>query len=262
MTARGAAPEIPAPVGFSSLLTTSWWIFRGHFGTLFKLMLSVVALDWLVRLISLAIADSDSQSLAVTFVALLPLVLRVTLGGLAMAVASTFIADSLAGESASLRRALRSCRPLMKELVAAAMFGALLGMLFVFGLQGIGLLLQTLFYGPPLIAQVIALEAKSFQAATPRVREMGRGQLGRLLGYLLAVTLGTGLILVLLPLIIASSSEALGEAGQLGVYVLVSVTLGAAALAFFSAVSTVAYFDLRARFEDYGPKELKAERGS
>jgi hypothetical protein len=44
--------------------------------------------------------------------------------------------------------------------------------------------------------------------------------------------------------------------------VLFSLVVTAIALAFFSAATTVAYFDLRARAENYGPDELRAERSS
>jgi len=262
MTAKAAAPEIPAPVGFGSLLSSSWWVVRSLFGTLMKVMLAVVAVEWLIFVLVLAVAESDSPGFAVAFAALLPLVVRVTLGGLGVALGATIIADSLAGEAVSARAAVRSCRPLMRELLAAALFGALLGMLIVFASQGAGLLFLPLFYGPPLIAQVIALEARPFQMATARVREMGRGQLARIFGYLLFVAVLIGLIVAVVPRLIASPAEGLGEAGQLGVFVLLSVVLSAVALAFFAAVSTVAYFDLRARFENYGPDDLKAERGS
>lgn len=262
MTARGAAPEIPAPVGFASLITSSWWIVRAHLGTLFKLMLLFVAVDWLLFLLALAVAESDVAGFAVAFAALLPLVVRIALGGLGVAAGATVIGDALAGEPISVRKALDTCRPLLKELLAASLFGALIGMLIVFASQGAGVLFLPLFYGPPLIAQVIALEARPFQMATTRVREMGRGQLARIFGYLLSVALFIGLMVSVVPQVIAALAEGLGDAAQLASLVLASVLLSAAALAFFSAVSTVAYFDLRARFEDYGPKELKAERGS
>ena len=255
-------PDIPAPVGFTSLISSSWWLLRSLFGAMFRPMLAIVAVEWLALLLALVVADADPAGMAAAFADLVRLMVRVTTSGLGVALGAAIIADGVAGEPASARRALRMCRPLLRELLAAALFGALLAMLFVFATQGLALLLMPLFFGPPLIVQVIALEAKPFQLATRRVREIGRGQLARIFGYLLAVALFISLVVVVVPQVVAALGAGLGDAGQLGLWVLSSIVLSAIALAFFSAVTTVAYFDLRARAENYGLEELKADRGS
>ena len=225
-------------------------------------MLAIVAVEWLSLLAALVVANTDPAGMAAAFAALIPLMVRVISSGLGVALGAAIIADGLAGEPVSARAAIRTSRPYLKEILAAAMFGALLALIFVFLSQGLALLLMPLFYGPPLIAQVIVLEAKPFQLATRRVRELGRGQFARTFGYLTAVALGIGLTGVLVPRLIASLAASFGDAGQLGLLVLASMVLGAMGLAFFSAATTVAYFDLRARAENYGLEELRAERRS
>jgi len=225
-------------------------------------MLALVALEWLSLLAALVVANADPAGMTAAFAALIPLMVRVITSGLGVALGAAIIADGLAGEPVSARTAIRTSRPNLKEILAAAMFGALLALMFVFVSQGLALLLMPLFYGPPLIAQVIVLEAKPFQLATRRVREIGRGHLARIFGYLTAVALFMGLVGVLVPRLFASLAAGVGDAGELGLLVLVSMVFGAMSLAFFSAVTTVAYFDLRARAENYGLDELRAERGS
>jgi hypothetical protein len=227
-----------------------------------KPMVAIVSVEWLSLLLALVVANADPASMAAAFAALVPLMVRVTTYGIGVAIGAATIADSLAGEHPSARTAIRKSRPLLKEVLAAALFGALLAMVFVFLSQGLTLLLLPLFFGPPLIAQVIVLEAKPFQLATRRVRELGRGQLARIFGYLMAVALFIGLVVVIVPRLIAATADPLGEGVQLGLLVVFSIALSALALAFYSAVTTVAYFDIRARAEDYGLEELKAERGS
>jgi hypothetical protein len=225
-------------------------------------MLAIVAVEWLSLLLALVVANADPAGITAAFAALVPLMVRVTTSGLGVALGAAIIADALAGEPVSARTAIRTSRPFGKELLAAALLGALLAMIFVFLSQGLTLLLLPLFYGPPLVAQVIVLEAKPFQLATGRVREIGRGHLARMFGYLTAVALFMGLVGVVIPRVIASLVAGLGDAGQLALLVSTSMVLSAIALAFFSAVTTVAYFDLRARAENYGLEELRAERGS
>ena len=262
MTARGPAPEVPAPVGFGSLISTSWWIVRSHFGALFRPLLVVVAMEWPAWLLASIVANVDPAGIAASFAVLIPLIVRVTSHGLGVALGAAIIADGIAGENASARCAVRKGRPLFKETLAASMFGALLAMVFMVLSQGLTLLLLPLFFGPPLIAQVIVLEAKPFQLATRRVREIGRGQLARIFGYLMAVALFIGLVVFILPRVFATSVEPLGDIVQLASFVLFSIVLSAIALAFYAAATTVAYFDIRARAEDYGLEELKAERGT
>jgi hypothetical protein len=255
------APDIPAAVGFSELLRSSWRIFTSLLGRLFGLMFTIALIELAATIGARLLVGQDADSFGVALFGIAPLTLQIVLSSLAVGWGATVVADWLAGQSASTRAALAANRPLWKELLAAALMATLAAMFALLILQGAILFIFTLFFGPPIVAQVISLEAKPLQVALPRARQLGRGQLGRVFSYLLGISLGLGLLQALLPALIASSVQPLGDLGQVIVFIAISGVTAAIALTFFAVVTTVAYFDLRARLEDYGPEDLKSERG-
>jgi hypothetical protein len=256
------APDIPGPVGFSDLLRASWRIFTALQSRLFGLMLLIALVELGTTIGARVIVGDEPDSFGIALFGLAPLTLQIVLSSLAIGWGASVVADWLAGEPASTRDALRDSRPLMKELLAAALMATLAALFATLIMQAAALFIFALFFGPPIIAQIITLEAKPLSVAIPRWRQMGKGQMGRVFSYLLSVALGLGLLQALLPLLIASTAGPLGDAGQLTVYIASSGLIAAVELTFFAVVTTVAYFDLRARFEEYGPNELRAERST
>lgn len=257
-------PELPAPVGFQGLLAASFSIFRELFRPLILCFLGLSAAAVALRIASRSAAGAmrSSDSLVVGLGTIGPIAFQVTLMSLGVAIAAVVVADHIAGNPVSLGAALRSSRPLWKELVAAALFAALIALGVSVLLAFVTLFFISMFYGPTLAAHAVALEAKPLQFALARARELARGQWLRIIPFLFCIALGLGLVAAYGQVPVALVVRGMPESVQIAAFLAGRIALDTLTGAFFAVVSVILYFDLRARAEDYGPAELKAERAS
>lgn len=120
---------------------------------------------------------------------LLRVIVPALLASAAIAVASVVFAQSDDGRTSSLREALRSLGPLTREVAAAGLLAGMIALAFVVFLGGFGLMLLPLFYGPPIIVQVISIETLPLQLAFPRTKEVMRGNWLKVIAALALIVL-------------------------------------------------------------------------
>ena len=237
-------------------------VFGALFGKLFGFFIATSAVSTLLRLLSqsAAIANDSSDSLYVGLGTIAPVAVQVVLGSLATAIAAMVVADFVAGETPSVRESIRSARPLIREMFAAALLAALICLGVSVALVFTSLIFVTLFYGPLIVAQVISLEAMPLQRALGRSRDLARGQWLRVLPYLFCIALGVGLAgyFGLYPVFLALRGAPDGF--QVLVFSAARVVLEALGGSLFAVAAAILYLDLRARKEDFGLQELRAER--
>ncbi|MDQ3870258.1 MAG: hypothetical protein M3301_01415 [Chloroflexota bacterium] len=257
--ARGAAGarNLPAPLGFGSLMAEAWRIYRAIFVPALVVSFCAFFIATTLQIVTRTVAaNTGSRSIAAGLGVLAPLVIYSALGSLTVALVAIAVADHIGGLKPTVRKTVGKARPVNKEMLAAALLAALFTMMLVIALAGIPGLFMSLFFGPPLVAQAITLEGLRLQAAVPRVRELARSNWGRVLAYLFCTALGIGLLQFYAVQLTAS----VGSAALALAVIIVGILIQALTTAFFAVVSTLTYFDLRARKENMGPDELRAER--
>ena len=156
----------------------------------------------------------------------------------AAAFATTYVtiilADVVVGRHTTRGSVSAILRVHAKELVAAGLFAVVIAFPLEFVLPYISFAIV----GPPLVAQVIALEYRSFGESVRRSRELLRGQSGRFLLVLLGFVL---IVLVIFYLLV--------------IYGLPFI------VPFYTAGMLALYLDVRARAEDLDLETFTTERG-
>lgn len=260
LPSRGEA-GLPAPLSFSGLIASSWRAYRSLFGKLLILGFACFAIADLTEIAVLSITPfSQSATLSGSLRFLFSLSIYLFMGSFLVALASVGVADTTAGLSVSVGSMWRGLKGSVKDVVAANLFAVVVGLTLVVLLAAFPFLFLPLFFGPPVVIQVVTLERKRLQEALPRFRELARGHWGRTVLYLLCIALGIRLLQGVALDGLWAATRSLTEVMRAIIFVAGRILVEAVTAAFFGVVATCVYFDLRARREDYGPDELRAER--
>ena len=251
----------PAPTTFTGLVANSLRLYRLAPRTLILTFLTLGIFEAALRFSSAAIADAvSSESLDLAFGLVIPVViLPVTSGSLGVAIAGVVMADRLAGKATTAREVLRSGFE-VREVLASGLFASIIALVLAVVLAPIILLTLVMFFGPPVVVHVIALEHDGLQPALSRARAMSRGNLARLVGILFAVALGTGLLHFMLTQVGFGLTDPLEEWAQGAIVLGFSIVVQAVLYPYVAAAGLIAYLDVRARFEDFGADDLRTER--
>lgn len=272
MTDPGPAPErapsFPAPVRIDGYFAWTWRLFRACFLRLAPLYLGGAALAGLlyVGIVVFMVAGLDAaasvEALAVAFAA--QVMLSTVFGTLLAAIAAPVFVEQLAGTRIGSDEGWRRVRPRFGHVVVAALYVAMpLLTLVLFLGQITQFVLLPALLGPPILVQAVVWERLVFRDAATRAKNLLSGHWGRVISALLLLALGPALLqIVVLPLVgqlLPESADA-DLAGSLWATLVIAVT-SAPVWLFTSAAGTVAYLDLRARFEELDHAELTAEAG-
>ncbi|MDP9224257.1 MAG: hypothetical protein M3P18_10445 [Actinomycetota bacterium] len=244
-------------MSFSGLLKLSWALYRANFGSLVILFLPLGAA------LSVVIAPFEPgiSPTAVVALAYALAVLQVVIGGMAVGTAALLVTDRSIGQASTATDAFRKARPHLGPLLAAGLASSLLSIVLLQLLGPLAFFIHPLLYGPAIVGQVIALEGLDLKAGLARARALLRGEQLRIFMYLFTVALGVNLFngLVLTAASIGLSYIA-NDALGFTVATLAQIVVAAVIVPFIAVAMLVAYFDLRARKEGFGPAELQAER--
>ena len=247
----------PRPAGFAETLRLAFGTFSRRFTALAALFCGVHLFLTLVPFVFFFdVPDSTELSLFLFLQILLP----VSFGSVAVAVGAVIVANDLAGHDEVGGGAVwRSFGVIRRETFMAAFLAAVIALLAALMLGFYGLFLLPLFYGPPLVAQVIAIERVSMRAALGRARSLARGQNLRVFVYLLNVSLGIGVVaFMVVGTLIELTRDAPALATSLVLAVVQGIVLGLL-IGYLACVQTVMYLSLRAGKESYDDEALRAE---
>lgn len=254
---------LPAELRFGGVAAAAWRLYRGRASSLIRLYLAIFLPLASVRAgIQVLLALTTTAVAAQVVLTLTSIVLVALAGSFGLQCSAAILADAVAGRDTPPGAAARSLRPQSKDLLSAGLLVAMLSIaaLFLpFGPLG-SIVIVPMLLGPPVLAHVIVVEARSFPEAAARSRMLLGGNWGRVLITLLNVAFILGILqLVLLSL---SAAALAGSAGGIGLVVLtlIQTLIAALALPYLSAAAFVAYLDLRVRNEDLGWDHLAAER--
>ena len=238
----------------------AWRLYRANFGALF---LAYLPFGVLTAAIFFAVITSVTlRADNVLMLILLRDVLRIVLSSLGVAVVVILVADRLAGKPGRVGESLRETFSLAPSIVLGALLATLpyIVTFFMFG-PYMAPFLRELFVGPPIVITAIVLERQGLMPALSRARELLETHWSRVLLYLITIAAGVGLVDFViqqsaLRAVDAASTDVVGYAFA----VVVSVLVPALLVPFVGCVWLIAYFDLRARREDFDAAAMVALR--
>ena len=268
-----APPEqsasFPAPVRIDGYFAWSWRLFRACFWRLATVFVASVAIASLVHLgivlFMLEILDTGRtvQALAVSFAAQVSL--SAVAGTLAAAIAAPVFLDEIAGRRSGADSGWRRLRPNLGYVVVSALYVAMpLLMLVLFLGQIIQVLLLPALIGPPVLVQAILWEDRDFRDAATRAKNLLAGSWGRVASALLVLAIGPALVQIVVLTGVGELLPGLdGDRLSDSVWATLAIAVTTAPVWLFTAAAgTVAYLDLRARFEELDHDKLVAESAS
>lgn len=256
----------PAPLRADGYLAWTWRLYTGSF---VPLLLLFVAGGIVVRLLHLGVvifmtevleAGGTVEGLAVSFAA--AIVFASLGGGLLSASASYVYLQRAVGHHVGTIDGWRRVRPKLGHVVVSALYVAMpLLTLFLFLGPIVPYILMPAALGPPVLVQAIVWEQRGFRGAATRAKNLLAGSWGRVASALLLIALGGGLLAFVIDQGLGelAVSASVGDVVQGLWLAAIGVLTSALLWMLASAASTVAYLDLRSRYEELGPEGLTAE---
>jgi hypothetical protein len=257
----------PHPIGFSQTMVLAWRAFRKRFNALATVFCSFYTLACLIPLLLAFDINADFR-IAVAIVVYI--IAPATFGALANIIAAPVVADHFVDIPTTLREAIRPIARRIRSIWGILMLNAALSLMVALTLRLSAVLLIPLFYGPfiytpylagpPVLAQVAAIETVNFRSAIRRFTAVVRGSGLRVFLYLLTPALVIGMVTFFaLVLLIQSTPESPGFAALYLFAALQGIFMGLGA-AFLSCVQTVSYLGLRAEKEGLDHDAFLEER--
>lgn len=260
------SPPFPAPVRIDGYFAWSWRLFRACFWRLATVFVGGVAAAALLHLGIVVFmrevleTGRTVQALAVTFATLVTL--SAVAGTLLAAVAAPVFVEHLSGRRIGADAGWRRMRPNLGYVVVAGLYVAMpLLMLVLFLGPIIQVLLLPAALGPPVLVHAIAWERRDFRDAATRAKNLLAGHWGRVISALLVLAIGPALVQIVTLTLLGELLPGLDGAqlaDSLWATLAVAVTTAPVWL-FTTAAGTVAYLDLRSRFEELDHEALVAE---
>jgi hypothetical protein len=184
------------------------------------------------------------------------------LGSLVVTAGAVVMTDRMGGRDTGISAAAARLQNQRSAVTVAALYSVLFALVGNL-LQVFALVVPVLLLGPPILAQVVALENRAAVSAVPRTRELLRGHLLRVLGSMFLLLLGVRVLELGLYFGVLAALRGAGV-DQFAALALIEGTLravisGVVILPFAAALSLASYLDLRARREPFDLETLAAE---
>jgi hypothetical protein len=225
------------PLGLADLLTRAWRLYRPHAALLVPPFLVVFILLRELLLVVLVIDMPDLTLLLV--VTLLQAVIPAYVGSLLIASALPVLGTDAHG---SLREAWSSLSADRPAIYRSAAWSAGLALFAAITLGPVGLIVQPMLLGPPLLIHEVTLQRRGFEAARERTMAMIRDT--RSLAYLLIIPAAVGLLVsITLRTFGVLSGDVPGLARGIVYFALQGALIGVA-IPYVAAVALLCYRDL------------------
>nr|MBA3349038.1 hypothetical protein [Actinomycetota bacterium] len=198
---------LPAELRFAGIVTASWRLYRAHLPALIRLYFAIFLPLAFVRVVIQVLLRLTASALAAQVILTLASIVLVALAGsFALHCATVILADAVGKRATSPTSAARSLRGQLRDLASAGLLVSMLSIaaLFLpFGPLG-SIVIVPMILGPPILAHIIVVEAKSLPEAVVRARMLLGGNWGRVLVTLLNLAFVLGILqLVLLSFSVA-----------------------------------------------------------
>lgn len=265
-----AAPDeispFPAPVRLDGYIGWAWRLFRSCFWRLIGLFMGGLVLAALLDMgvVYLIVEVFDGEGTVEGYATSLAarIVFWTVFGTFLAAVGSVVFLHQVAGRRVGADSGWRRTRPRFGHVVVSALYVSMPLLMLVLFLGPIAqyFLLPALL-GPPVLVHALVWEQLSFRDAAVRAKNLLSGHWLRVTGAIFVLTLGAALlqnlVLVLVSTLLPEIQD-LDLADSIWSIVTLVVT-SAVVWVFTAAAGTVAYLELRARFEELDGGGLEAE---
>jgi hypothetical protein len=248
--------SIPSPVLLGGMARQSWRLYRANLGALFLSFLPFVV--FAAALFYVVVISITLEARNILLLVLSRDVLHIVVASFGVAVAIVVVTDRLAGLPGRVGAAMRETFRSAPTIVLLSIVAAVPYCLTFFIL---GPFLRELFVGPPVVISAVVLERKRIGDALNRGRELLAENWSRTLLYLITFAAGIGLLDFViqqfaLRAVTAASTDLIGYVLAIGV----SVVVPSIVVPYIACAWLIAYFDLRARTEDFDEPALVALR--
>lgn len=262
----GQGPGFPAPIRIDGYFAWTWRLFRSCFWRLATIFVagvvvaSVVHLGIVILMLEVFHTGQTVQALAVSFAA--QVTLSAVAGTLLAAVAAPVFVGEVAGRRTGADEGWRRLRPNLGYVVVSALYVAMpLLMLVLFLGQIIQVLLLPAVLGPPVLVHAIVWEGRDFRDGATHAKNLFTGSWGRVISALLVLAIGPALLQIVTLTAFGELVPGLdGDRLADSIWATLAIAVTTAPVWLFTAAAgTVAYLDLRARFEELDHAGLAAE---
>lgn len=239
------APALPA---FTTVIAESWRLYTGNLRTLFGLFALIALVMTLVpTLLVFDVAEGMALPLYLLLAVVLPAVLASIGFGITAIVLWNRARTGLAAEMhpVTVRAAFAGLGTARKELLACALLAGMIDLALAVFLGVLGLLVWALFFGPPILVQVVAVERLSLQEAWPRAGALLKGYTPRVFLYLLAIALGVGLLSAVTLNVLSQLTEGLPNAASYAILSAFQILAVGLTVPLLACASFVCYRSLR-----------------
>ncbi|HEY7873601.1 MAG TPA: hypothetical protein VIG64_00620 [Actinomycetota bacterium] len=234
----------------------AWRLYRQNIGGLFLTVLPFFVLAAVVFYV--VVINVEIEAGNVLLLVLSRDMLHIVVASFAVGAGMVLVADRLAGNPGRAGASVRETLGSGGTILPLAVLGAIPYCLTFFIL---GPFLRELFVGPPIVITAVVIERRRFGDALARARELLAENWSRTLLYLITFAAGAGLLdfviqQLALRAVTGASTDVLG-------YVLaiaVSVIVPSLVMPYVACAWLIAYFDLRARAEDFDAAALPSLR--
>jgi hypothetical protein len=243
----GNGNEQPPPAGTGSLLRNGWRGLRANPATLIGIFAAASAAVIITTVAANLISYAAGRPLVVV-VLLEQIVPFFALGvffGAAMAASAGVLSEP--AHKPHLISALNSTRPMTKDLLAAGIVAGMVMVTAVTLLYYLPLLFLPLFFGPPVVVHLIAIDRLRFSEAMARARDLTAGERLRAVGALLPAAFLAGAVTYAAPNAVAAATDPLGDVVRQAATIVTRIGIDAIAIAFFAAVVYALFVDIKAR---------------
>lgn len=222
--------------GFVTIVARSWRWYRGNAGPLIALFASVGAITVVAQVPLFAYEGDPPFTLSFMLGVLFPAVLY----GYAYAVTAHMLQRDAEGDPLRARTAVREVRMHMRAIVNAAVIGSVLT-----AINPLGPLLPAFFYGPPILMQVVAVERRQIPDAWARVKEIMEGTWGRVILYLVSLSLALGALIQTVFGLLVVALDDLAEDVETSILLVSLALFMAFALPYLASAQFELYNDVR-----------------
>ncbi|MGH2753136.1 MAG: hypothetical protein ACRDLB_01765 [Actinomycetota bacterium] len=243
----GAAALLQPPLRFSGIIASAG---RLQAACLRQTLIPLAVLSLFLSLTPVLLALDAADNLLLPLAFLLIVVLPTVLFSFAFGVISVALDDLVEGHTPSFRRAYRTLAPRRRDVLVGALLAGMLSLTLAALLLPLWPLFKVLFFGPPVLVQVVALEGHDVRGGWPRLQALMRGHWARIIMCLIAVSLGIALLENTALGVAAQMLEDAPRAVALAILLPMQMLLVGFLYSFAAAVGYVCYYDVRARAED------------
>jgi hypothetical protein len=247
-TAALARPTPPAdvdagdPLSFMTVVANAFRLYVAHLWPT-ALLFGTIALG--ISLLALVgLADIGRPQLFLVFLS--QIALPAFLGSVGLACSSILFRSVPDGtEDKGLRWALRQLKPMLRPVAFASLFSSMLCLWAIILLGRLGFVLMPLFFGPPILIQVVAMERLALTDARKRAWSLVSGSTFRVVLYVLVTVLALGLLDgAVLSLAVALAQSSNDGLTAILVFSVLQIGVAAFSLPFLAAVEHVTYESL------------------